>query len=108
MKLSEMPTRKAAECMAELAAPIGVLLKDPSVTEYLKKAARQKASVQLLADAVVPLMTVFLRDHFDETAKVLSILTDKTLGEIENQPLKATISDVKASVDDELIGFFSK
>ena len=108
MKLSEMPTRKAAECMAELAAPIAVLAKNPVVNEYIKKAAHQKATIQLLSDAVAVMLPVFLRDHFDETAKVFSILTDKAPEEFANQPLKTTISDIKASVDGELIGFFSK
>lgn len=108
MKLSEMSTRKAAACMAELAAPIGTLMKSKAVQEYLDKAAKQKASIPMLADAIGVLLPVLLRDHYAETVKVLSILTGKTADEIGEQPVRITISDVNASFDGELIGFFTK
>lgn len=108
MKLSEMPTRKAAACLADLAEPIGVLLKIPAVEEYLKKAANKEASINMLMDAFVSLLPVFLRECFDETAKVLALLTDKTPEEIGEQLFKQTVADVKGSFDGELIGFFTK
>lgn len=108
MKLSEMSTRKAAECMVELAAPVGALVKDPAVREYLEKAAQKKASIDMLADAVGVLLPVFLQKHYSETVKVLSILTGKSAPEIDEQPIKTTISDVKESLDGDLFGFFFK
>ena len=108
MKLSEMPTRKAAECLAELAEPFGVILKTPAVEEYLKKAANKEATVSMLVDAFIALLPSFLREHFDETAKILAVLTGKTPEEIGDQTLKVTIDDVKDSFDGELIGFFTK
>lgn len=108
MKLSEMPTRKAAECMAELAEPFGVLLKTPAVEEYLKKAANKEASIEMLLDAFFSLLPFFLREHFDATAKILAVLTGKTPEEIGEQTFKETLVDVKGSFDGELIGFFTR
>lgn len=108
MKLSEMPTRKAAACLAELAEPIGVLLKMPAVEEYLKKAANKEANIGMLTDAFISFLPVFLLECFDETAKVLALLTDKTTEEIGEQPFKQTVADVKGSFDGELTGFFTK
>lgn len=108
MKLSEMPTKKAAACLTELAAPVGVLLKNEAVREYLEKAAKQKASIPMLADALGVLLPVFLRDHYHETVKVISVLTDKTPDVIDEQPIAATMKDVRESVDGDLIGFFTK
>ena len=108
MKLSEMPTRKAAECMVDLAAPFAVIAKNPVVKEYAKKSAHKEANIDLLSDAVAVMLPVFLRDHFAETVKILAILTGKTAEEISDQSLKVTISDVRESFDGELIDFFSK
>ena len=108
MKLSEMRTKQAAACMAELAAPVGVLLKNDAVRQYLNKAAKQEASIPVLSDALEILLPVLFRDHYEETAKILSIMTGKTPDEISEQPVKITIRDVRDTIDGELIGFFTK
>lgn len=107
MKISEMSTQKAAACLAELVAPMAVIVKNPTVKEYFEKAKNQEATPDLFADALSVLMPVFLRDHYNEVAKVLSILTGKTITQINDQPIRQTIADAKEVFDGDLVSFFS-
>lgn len=107
MKLSEMSTQKAAACMAELCAPMSAMVKNPVVKEYFDKAKNNEVNMDLAVDAFSVLLPVFLRDHYVEVAKVLSILTGKSQKEINEQPIKQTISDAKNVFDGDLLSFFS-
>lgn len=108
MKLSEMSTRQAAQCMVNLAAPIGTLVKNPAVKEYMHKAANKEATIETLMDAFAELVPIFLRDHFDELAYIVSALTGKTPDEVGDQTVLETLTDVKSSIDGEFLRFFTK
>lgn len=108
MKLSEMSTRQAAQCMVNLAAPIGTLVKNPAVKEYMQKAYNKEATVETLMDAFAELVPIFLRDHFDEMAYIVAALTGKTPDEVGNQTILETLMDVKNSIDGEFLRFFTK
>lgn len=107
MKLSEMSTRQAAQCMVNLAVPVGTLVKNPAVKEYMQKAAHKEATIETLMDALAELIPIFLRDHFDEMASVVAALTGKTTGEVGDQPILETIRDVKSSIDEDFLLFFT-
>lgn len=108
MKLSEMSTRQAAQCMVDLAAPISTLVKNPAVKEYMQKASNQEASFSMLAEAFAELVPIFLRDHFDELARIVATLTNKAVEEVAEQSVLETMKDLKGSVDQNLIDFFTK
>ena len=108
MKLSEMSTQKAAQCMVELAAPMNAILKNPAVKEYMKKSANKEATVSMMLDAFAELIPVFLRDHYNEMVKIVSILSCKTAEEVSNQSIIDTLKDLKGSVDREFIDFFTR
>lgn len=108
MKFSEMSTRQAAQCMVNLAAPIGTLVKNPAVKEYIQKAANKEATIETLMDAFAELVPIFLRDHFDELASILAALTGKTPDEVGDQPAFETLMDVKNSIDGEFLRFFTR
>ena len=107
MKLSEMNTQKAAACLAELALPIAVLAKNPAVKQYIDKAKNNEATISLAIDAFASLLPVFLRDHYQEMIKVLSILTEKSVKEIDEQTMKQTLADIKDVFDGDLQSFFT-
>lgn len=107
MKLSEMNTKDAAACIAELAAPLATVAKNPVVKEYFEKAKDKEASFSLVMDALTSMLPVFLRDHYNEVSKVLSILTGKTTKQINDQSIRQTIADAKEVFDGDLASFFS-
>lgn len=108
MKLSEMSTRKAAQCLVDLAAPIGTLVKNPAVKEYMKKAANKEANLETMMNAFAELVPIFLRDHFDEMASIVAVLTGKTPDQVGDQSIGETLMDLKNSIDGDLIRFFTK
>ena len=107
MKLSEMSTQNASACLVELVPIFAVLFKNPKVKEYFEKAKNREANMQLAMDAFAELLPIFLRDHYAEVVKVLSILTGKTAAQINEQPFKQTFDDAKSVFDADLVGFFS-
>lgn len=108
MKLSEMSTKDAAACMAELAVPIGNLIKNKDVKKYLKLYADSEMTLDTFGDMLINMLPVLLRDQFEDTSRVLSVLTGKTSEEIGKQSFKVTVSDIQCSLDKEFIGFFTK
>ena len=107
MKLSEMTTRQAAEAMVSLAAPVAVITSHPDFDECVKAFSGKKEDNQTILQLCLRLIPVFLKDCYDATISVLSVLTGKTEKELDSQPIKQTIRDVRMSWDDELKDFFS-
>jgi hypothetical protein len=106
MKLSEMPTRKAAEAMAALAAPIGKLAKSPAVKKWIASNGQTDMTLESMTEILAEVLPVFLKDNYDDTVKVVSVLSGKTVAVINEQPIKTTIEDIKASMDGDLLSFF--
>lgn len=108
MKLSEMSTQAAAACMAELAPHIGNIIKNKDVKKYLKLYSESEMTLDTFGDMLIDMLPALLRDQFVDVTSVLAILTGKTAEAISAQPIKATIADVKSSLDRELVSFFTK
>lgn len=106
MKLSEMDTVRGAQVMAEIAGPIGVLVKNPATKEFVKAHGNETVGARLIFDAFTELAPTFLRDEADATFAILAALSGKTLDEVRKQPFKETCRDVKACIDGDLLGFF--
>lgn len=107
MKLSEMTTKQAAACMAELAAPIEAIAKHPKMREMLEKRNEEENASIPAVDLLAIALPVLCRDCFDDTAKVLAVLTGKTAKEIASQPIRQTIRDARDVFDADLASFFS-
>ena len=106
MKLSEMPTQKAAEAMAALAAPIGKLAKSPAVKKWIASNGQTDMTLESMTEILADVLPVFLKDNYNDTVKVVSVLSGKTVDVINEQPIKTTIEDLKASMDGDLLSFF--
>ena len=106
MKLSEMDTVRGAQVLAEIAAPIGVLVKNPALKEFVKAHGEETVNARLAFTAFTELAPAFLRDEADATFTIIAALTGKTLDEVRKQPFKETCKDVKESIDGDLLSFF--
>lgn len=109
MKLSEMTTDRAADALVRIADPAAEIVNDENVWKVIEKMGKMKNPNlrQQIAFIVREVAPVLLRDHRDALYTVLSIMTGKTVVEIGAQPIKTTISDINASVDGELLSFFT-
>lgn len=106
MKLSEMSTKQAAVCMVEIAAPMGAIAKNATMMEWLQKVNAEKREQRSALQMITELIPVLLRDNYDDVIHIVAVLCDKTKEEVDKQPVKQTIADVKASLDGELLDFF--
>ena len=109
MRISEMNTKQAAECVCAISAPLGRIGEDAAVNAYLKSLSGQKGKtmMQMIASAVAELVPALLNTHFDDTVAVIAALTGKTAQDIESQNILSTLRDVRGSIDKDLIDFFT-
>lgn len=109
MKLSEMSTGRAADALVRIAEPAAEIVNDDKVWKLWEKMGKMKDTnikqqVVFIVREVVP---VLLSDHRNALYTVLSIMTDKTIKAIDEQPVKDTIQDIKDNIDGELLSFFT-
>lgn len=109
MRISEMNTKQAANCLCLIAAPLGRIGEDAVVNAYLKSLSSKKGAtmMQLISGAVSELIPALLNTHYEDTVAVIAALTSKTAQEIEEQNILATLRDVRGSIDKDLIDFFT-
>lgn len=108
MKLSEMTTDQAADALVRLVEPAAEIVNDDKVFELIKGAGKV-ASAGLPAQMAFILREaapILLKDHRSALYEVLSIMTGKAVAEITEQPIMATVADIRGSVDTELLRFF--
>lgn len=108
MKLSEMTTDQAADALVRLVEPAAEIVNDEKVFQVIQGAGKVanagfSAQMAFILREVAP---VLLKDHRNALYEVLSILTGKKATEIARQPITATVADIRASVDSELLSFF--
>ena len=106
MKLSEMPTNQAAICLADLAIPAEKIVSHPNVDDLINSSGNTSMSLTDYIKMVLQLIPVLLRDYYSELIRVVAILTGKSEEEVNKQPIKATIEDVRNFWDEELLNFF--
>lgn len=107
MKLSEMPTIQAAACMVDLAAPVEKIMSHPKVAEMLESRGKTTMSVIDFAKVIIQLVPVMMRDYYKDMVRVVAVLTNKSTEEINAQPIKETIADIRGFWDEDLKTFFS-
>lgn len=106
MKLSEMSTQQAAACMADIAAPVETIMGHPQMAEMLNNGVKT-LTVSSMIGMIARFVPVFLRDYYSETVRIISTLTGKSVTEINRQPVKTTIADVRSVWDEDLKDFFA-
>lgn len=109
MKLSEMNTKELSRALCLLSGPLERIGGDAAITQIFKDMNNLKGQVsKLQATAVVmgKLIPVLLDRHQTDTFTALSVLTGKSVQEIENQNGKQTIEEIKTVLDKDLLDFF--
>ena len=107
-----MNTAQMADALVRIAAPIERIGTDKKMNDLLAERAeklRSEGMTRLQSNAaLIGVMVPALLDrHRADTYEVLSVLTGKSVAEIEAQPGKETLKDIRESIDGELLSFFS-
>lgn len=106
MKLSEMSTRQAAECLADMTIAVDRIAKDAKVKEVFERASMAKKDYEQKLLLMTELPPLLLRRHLNDVAQIISVLTGNLLEDVLDQPVKQTIQDIVSSMDMELVDFF--
>lgn len=113
MKLSQINTNELCDVICELTEPIANITADQELFNVLKdtmglngkESMAEKMTVG--AKKFTKLMPILLNDHRKDVFKILSIVNDKTIEEIEAQKGIETIKQAKeAFKDEELLELF--
>lgn len=107
MKLSEMSTRQAAGCMANMIEAVAKIVKDPKVKAAFEAAVKEKGEKAQQVSLITGIAPVLLREHLDDTAKIIATLMGKRIKDVLDQPIKQTIQDIKDVMDKDLVDFFA-
>lgn len=110
MKLSEMTTGAACDCLLEIAVPVANIAEDESLVEVIrgfKADAENLTYIEIAAMVARKIIPLALKNHREDMFVILSALTGKTAAQIESQPITQTIMDARGIVDRDLIDFFT-
>ena len=108
MKISEMTTNQAADVLVRIADPAANIMHDAETFSMLESISKSDATnaVTFIADNIVTIARVLLKNHRIDLFEVVAALTDKTVDDVANQKFTQTVKDLKDSWDGELVDFF--
>lgn len=108
MKLSEMNTVQASDAILKLAAPAANIMQDDEVFAIIEKMAQSEVGspMKFIAANLVPIVTATLKTHREDMFTIVAALTGKTVKAVEHQRFTQTITDIRESLDKELLDFF--
>lgn len=101
MKLSEMSTEKATECMAAIVPAMRSIMENEGVVKLIAE-HRTPADKKEMTDLFFDLM----KNKKQEVACILSQLTGKTSADVLHQPFSETVKDITDCIDADLMSFF--
>lgn len=110
MKLSEMNTKQFVKVVCDMTDPICRILKDDAVleafTSYKDRFREEQPTLEKFANLVEVFIPKLLDRHYDDTARIISIMTGKSVEEIDEQSFFVTVNDVKGFFDRDFVDFF--
>lgn len=111
MKLSQLSTKKALSKMLMLIPIVKEIVNDNKILEVWKRGYKVKpnstaleievAKQEATTEKIFELLTLMLEEHENAVYKILSIMNDKTVAEIEKQPITETIIELQELLNDE-------
>lgn len=104
MKLSQMNTEELADTLCRLAGPFCRIARDERVTAVM--AETEKRGTARLFGTAEKLTPLLLREHREDAAEILGVLTGREKEEILRQSALKTIQDIRECADGELTDFF--
>lgn len=109
-KMSEMNGVELSKALCEIAPAVGRIAQDDEVAEALKKVQENKQNnvivARLFGCAFSQIIPLLFEKHRKDTFAVLSILTGKSIEEIETENAFQLIKDIRSLLSSELICFF--
>lgn len=108
MKISQMTTDQAAECMVRLSQPVANIMDDDNLRPVLEQLGKgkNKPVVKLIAEMLPKLVPLAMRDHRQDMYEIVGALTEKPADEIGKMKFIWTLHELKESLDKDLIDFF--
>lgn len=118
MKLSQLSTKVALNKMLMLIPVIKELVNDKKILEVWKKGYKIKPNSSALEieiakqeannEKIFGLLSLLLEEHENAIYKILSIMSDKKIEEVEKQPITDTILQIEELLSDkELMQLFT-
>lgn len=118
MKLSQLSTKVALNKMLMLIPVIKELVNDKKILEVWKKGYKIKPNSSALEievakqeannEKIFELLSLLLEEHENAIYKILSIMSDKKIEEVEKQPITDTILQIEELLSDkELMQLFT-
>lgn len=108
MKISQMTTDQAADVLIRISVPVANIMHDDETIKVLEDVVKgSNDPFVFIADNIVPVTMVLLKDHREDVFEIVSALAEKSAEEVAKQKLPETIKDIKNSWDGELVDFFA-
>lgn len=109
MKISEMSTDAALDTMARVSAAVTNIVDDEKCEPVIDALGKlnNRASLMDLLNVFFRALPLVAGTHKRDVFNILSALTQKPVAAVMKQPLMETIKDAKASIDPELVDFFT-
>lgn len=112
MRYSEMSTREQAKLLCKIAPTVSRIAQDKEFNSQLSKIASAdktgKTVFQMVTGLIDACMPLLLDKHYEDTMAICGELLGKTEAEMERAGILAIVREVKAVLDEDLIGFFKQ
>lgn len=112
MKLTEMNTSQLATAICGIAEPLSRIAQDKKLNEalavYKDNHNENQTVLEKTSGLMFQIVPALLNTHFADMVKVISIMTGKSVEEVQEQNGFQTIMDIKAFFDKDFAVFFSK
>lgn len=111
MKLSEMNTKQLAAAMCALVRPMQALAQDEEINKAFaaisaKGEMAQRMTVLEKGAMLLEVVPVLLERRYAETMQIMSVMTGKSVTELEKQNGMETIAEIQTFMDEQFWGFF--
>lgn len=111
MKFSEMNTKQLAHALCDMADPLSRITQskelNDALSEYQAGYSESQTVLQKSSGLLMKVVPSLLYTHYDDMVKVVSVMTGKTVEEVNQQNGMQTIADVKTFFDEDFADFFT-
>ena len=105
MKIYEMSTERALECMTKIVPHMVEIVSDPQVAE-VKKMLLEKGAQATNSDVMEAIYPLLMDKHRDAVCGMIAAMSDKTVDEVKKQPWQESFAQIKAGFANELFDVF--
>ena len=104
MKISQMPTEQAFECMVRMVPHVAAIASDEKIIAA-RRSLREKDGATA-ADFMLSVYPILLGEHADALCGIVSAMSGKTEEQVRAQPLEETFAAIREGFTKELLDFF--